>query len=81
MRPVTLIPTPLVAFMLDISEAWDQLEYEEQMLTQQRAEALGLCGPADYDGERQLTLKGYAAMSQFQWLEIQTQDVNVMGEL
>ena len=79
MGVVTLIPTPLVAFMLDTSEVWDQLEREEQLLTQERAEALGLCGPADYDGERQLTQKGWAAVRQFQWLE--AKDDNVMGEL
>lgn len=56
MGTVTLIPTPLVTFMLDVSEAWDQLEYEEQLLAQERAKALLAAGGAraELDAEREL---------------------------
>lgn len=76
---VTILPTSLTAFLLDISEAWDMLDMDEQYRVQDRAKGLGLCGPANYDGEQQLTEKGYAALAQFQW--IQSQNNNVMGEL
>ena len=68
MGTVTLIPTPLVAFLLEDTTAWDQLEREEHLLTLVRAEGVGLCTPADYDGERELTDKGAAAAAQLQWV-------------
>ena len=81
MGTVTLIHTPLVVFLLlGNSEMWDALDAEEQLLTQERAEALGLCGPADYAGDRTLTDKGTAAVGQLQWVANQA-DINVMGEL
>lgn len=81
MGTVTVIPTDLTTFMLlGDGEAWDTLDAEEHLRVQQMAEVLGLCGPADYDGDRVLTDMGTAAVAQLQWLKNQATD-NVMGEL
>lgn len=80
MGTVTLLPTPLVAFLMsEVWGHWDALAPVQQTQAQESAERLGLV--VDDGGELEFTKRGRVAVRTLERLERRERAEHRLGEL